>query len=144
MISLFPLKFDIFLSPLYFIIETLVHVVGNTGLLCSHAQDHVGCIQIYHKLSKSIAMNKQVLKKIRIPQKRQKYIIKQHTFDPDVPESILIDVDNSKVIMNLINTMIFCSMTLPCVQALRWQISQVWRLGFSLQIEEENSKNQKP
>ena len=36
--------------------------VGNIGLFCSHALDHVGCIQIYPKLFKSIATGKQVLK----------------------------------------------------------------------------------
>ena len=36
--------------------------VGNPGLLHSHALDHVGCMQIYLRLSKSIAMDKQVLK----------------------------------------------------------------------------------
>ena len=36
-------------------------------------------------------------------------------FDSDVPGSISVDIDNSKVVMNLINTMIFSPMTLPCV-----------------------------
>ena len=41
--------------------------------------------------------------------------IKLHTCDPDSPESILIDIDNSKVMMNLVNTMIIRPITLPCV-----------------------------
>ena len=36
--------------------------VGNPELLCSHALDHVGCMQIYPRLSKYIAMDKQVFK----------------------------------------------------------------------------------
>ena len=36
-------------------------------------------------------------------------------FDSDVPGSISVDIDNSKVVMNLINTIIFSLMTLPCV-----------------------------
>ena len=36
--------------------------VGNHGLLCSHALDHIGCMQIYPRLSKFITMDKQVLK----------------------------------------------------------------------------------
>ena len=38
-------------------------IVGNPGLLHSHALDHVGCMQIYHRLSKSIKMDKHVFKK---------------------------------------------------------------------------------
>ena len=37
-------------------------VVGNLGLLFSHALDHVRCMQIYPKLYKSIIIYKQVLK----------------------------------------------------------------------------------
>ena len=36
--------------------------VGNPGLLRSHAQDCVGCMKIYPRLSKSIAMEKQIFK----------------------------------------------------------------------------------
>ena len=36
--------------------------VGNLGLLCSHALDCVGCMQIYPSLFKSIIMDKQVFK----------------------------------------------------------------------------------
>ena len=36
--------------------------VGNLGLLRSHALDCVGCIQIYHNLSKSITTDKHVFK----------------------------------------------------------------------------------
>ena len=36
--------------------------VGNPGLLRSHAQDCVGCMKIYPRLSKSITVDKQVLK----------------------------------------------------------------------------------
>ena len=36
--------------------------VKNPRLLRSHALDHVGCMQIYLRLSKSIATNKQVFK----------------------------------------------------------------------------------
>ena len=38
-----------------------------------------------------------------------------HTLDLDVSGSIPIDVNNSKVVINLINTIIFCPMTLPYV-----------------------------
>ena len=38
-----------------------------------------------------------------------------HTFDPDVPGSIPIVVDNSIVVMDFVNTMILLSMTLPYV-----------------------------
>ena len=36
--------------------------VGNPGLLYSHALYHVGCMEIYPRLSKSIATDKQVFK----------------------------------------------------------------------------------
>ena len=36
--------------------------VGNPRLLCSHALDRVGCMQIYPKLAKSIIMDKRVFK----------------------------------------------------------------------------------
>ena len=39
-----------------------LNFVGNLGLLCSHALDHVGCMQICPKLFKSLATDKQVLK----------------------------------------------------------------------------------
>ena len=42
-------------------------------------------------------------------------VIKSHTFDLNILESIPIDVDNSKVVVDLVNTMIFRSMTLSCV-----------------------------
>ena len=38
-----------------------------------------------------------------------------HTFDPDVFRLIPIDVDNFKVVIDIIKTMIFSSMTFPCV-----------------------------
>ena len=38
-----------------------------------------------------------------------------HTFDPNVLKSIPINVNNSKVAADLVNTMIFCLITLPCV-----------------------------
>ena len=41
--------------------------------------------------------------------------MKSHTFDSNVSGSIPIDVDNFKVVMDLVNTMIFYTMTLPCV-----------------------------
>ena len=34
----------------------------NPRLLCFHALDRVGCMQIYHRLSKSITTDKYVLK----------------------------------------------------------------------------------
>ena len=37
-------------------------IVWNPRLLHSYALDHVGCIQIYPRLSKSITMDKQVFK----------------------------------------------------------------------------------
>ena len=49
-----------------FIIE-LGAIVGKPGLLHSHALDCVGCMQIYPRLSKSIAKDNQALKTIRIP-----------------------------------------------------------------------------
>ena len=38
-----------------------------------------------------------------------------HTFDLNVFRLIPIDVDNSKVVIYLIKTIIFSSMTFPCV-----------------------------
>ena len=38
-----------------------------------------------------------------------------HSFDLNVLKSIPIDVDNPKVVMDLVNTMIFNPMILPCV-----------------------------
>ena len=35
-----------------------LNFVGNLGLLCSHALDRVGCMQICPKLFKSLAMDK--------------------------------------------------------------------------------------
>ena len=40
--------------------------------------------------------------------------MKPHAFDLNVLGSIPIDVDNSKVVMDLANIMIFYPMTLPC------------------------------
>ena len=37
-------------------------LVGNLGLICSHALDRVGCMQIYPRFFKSIVMDKEVLK----------------------------------------------------------------------------------
>ena len=42
--------------------------VGNLGLLRFHVLDHVGCMQIYPRLSKSIVTDKQLFK-------NNKYII---------------------------------------------------------------------
>ena len=39
-----------------------MRVVGNLGLLRSHALDHVRCIQIYIRHPKSIIVDKQVFK----------------------------------------------------------------------------------
>ena len=45
-------------------IHMISHIVfvRNPRVLRSHALDHVGCTQIYPRLSKSIAMDKQVFK----------------------------------------------------------------------------------
>ena len=59
--------------------------------------------------------DKQVLKNNMDTIKSYIKRIKLRTFDPDSPESILIDIDNSKVIMDLIKTMIIRPITLPCV-----------------------------
>ena len=42
--------------------KEIVAIVGNPRLLCSHALDRVGCMQIYPKLSKYIVADKQVFK----------------------------------------------------------------------------------
>ena len=34
-----------------------------------------------------------------------------HNFDPNVPEFILVDIEYSKVVIDLVNTMIFHPMT---------------------------------
>ena len=84
----------------------MIPIFGNLGLLRFHALDHVRFMQIYHRLSKSIAMDKQVFK-------NNKNTIENidlenpHTFDPNVLKSIPINVNNSKVAVDLINTMIF-------------------------------------
>ena len=114
--------------------------VGNPRLLHSHAMNHVQRMQIYPRLFKCIIVDKQVLKTIWTTQKTWIQRIKPHTFDTDIPESIPINVDNSKVIMDLVNTMIFYPMSLSCVQALIWQRSQGWSLRFSLHSEGENNK----
>ena len=77
------------------------------------------CKSILSSLNLSHRINK-YSNTIWIPQKTQIQRIKSHTFDLDVPRSILINVDNSKVIMDLVNIMIFRPMTLPYNQALRW------------------------
>ena len=38
----------------------MLSTVGNPILLCFHALDHGGCMQIYYRLSKSIATDKQI------------------------------------------------------------------------------------
>ena len=89
--------------------------VRNPRLFRSHALYHVGCMQIYPTLSKSFVANKQVFKNNMNTIENTDLENKLHTFHLDVPKSILIDVDNSKVIMDLVDTMIFFSITLPCV-----------------------------
>ena len=81
--------------------------IRNPRLHCSHALNRVGCMKIYHRLSKSIKMDKDAFKIIRILQKTYISRIKTHTFDPNVHRLILIDVDNSKVTVDFLNTMIF-------------------------------------
>ena len=44
------------------IVKSNFVVVGNSKLLHSHALDRIRCMQIYHRLSKSIAMDKHVFK----------------------------------------------------------------------------------
>ena len=77
--------------------------------------DHVGCMQIYFKLSKSISMDKQVLKNYKDTIETIDLENKSTYLWSGCSGSISIDVRNSKVIMDLINTMIFRPVTLPCV-----------------------------
>ena len=79
------------------------------GLLYSHALDHVGCMQIYLRFSKSIATKKQVFN-------NQFDTIEKIDLENnlDVPKLIPIDVDCSKVVLDLVNTIIFRLITLPC------------------------------
>ena len=81
---------------------------------------------------------------IWIPQKSYIQRIKSHTFDSDVLRSIPIDVDNSKVVMDLVNSMIFHPMTLPCIQELRWRRSQGGGQGSLSRLQGENDKTWEP
>ena len=96
---------------------TIVHVivVRNSGLLHSHALDHVRCMQIYPRLSKYIIADKWVFKNNKNTienidlENKATYL----WFECSLINSI--HVDTSKVSVDLVNTMIFRPMTLPCV-----------------------------
>ena len=120
-------------------LESKMIVLGTPNYFISMPQNmQSACKSILGSLNLSQWINR-YSKTIRIPYKTYIQRIKSHTFDMNVPKSILINVDNSKVVLDLVNPMIFRPMSPTLIQRIKSHTFDM-NVPKSILINVDNSK----